>query len=69
MSAPLQSFTGFSGFATVVRLNADTQVVVVAQDEPTLKRAVNLILAGQGEYAPQRTKPCLIINPDALPTT
>lgn len=62
----LKPFTGLCGLAATVILDPNTRLVVVAEDEPTLERAVNIILAGQGEFIPDRCKPCILISPEAL---
>jgi hypothetical protein len=63
----LAPFKGFYGLTTLVQLDSDTTIFVVAEDEPTLERSVNAILNGQREYVPEKTKPCILINPDLFP--
>lgn len=63
----LKTFTGFYGLVASVQLDPDHRVFVVAADEPTLERAVNSLLAGEGEFNRERCKPGILIHPDLFP--
>jgi len=61
-----QSFKGFYGVVSLVHLDDDTDVFVVAKDHTSLGRAVRT-LTGQDIYDESRAKPGLLINPEILP--
>jgi hypothetical protein len=62
----LKPFTGYYGLVTTVSLSPDLRVLVIAEDEPPLERAVNVILAGEGEFVPEKARPCVLINPEVF---
>lgn len=62
----LNSFKGFYGVTTLVQIGTDS-IFIVAEDERSLERTVNTILAGEAEYISDRTKACILINQDLFP--
>jgi hypothetical protein len=61
-----KTFTGFKGQASLIQIDPDTRIFVLARDPKTLATVLKAILPAV-EHDPANTKPAILISSEAFP--